>query len=93
MDDFKGWFCNLNAFPIIESIKEEFEHKFILVDVDNKNSTNQISATTERAQEAKTTSERHVKLKTGLTEKTHATHSMGTTKGLMGYDKNIKTNK
>lgn len=27
MDDFKGAFCNLGSFPIIESIKEEFEHK------------------------------------------------------------------
>ena len=27
MDDFKGAFCNLGPFPIIEAIKEEFEHK------------------------------------------------------------------
>ena len=27
MDDFMGAFCNLGPFPIIEAIKEEFEHK------------------------------------------------------------------
>lgn len=27
MDDFKGAFCNLGPFPIIEAVKEEFEHK------------------------------------------------------------------
>lgn len=31
MDDFKGWFCNLGPYPIIESVKEEFEHKLTLV--------------------------------------------------------------
>ncbi|CAF0718400.1 unnamed protein product [Brachionus calyciflorus] len=27
MDDFKDMFCNLGPFPILESVKEEFEHK------------------------------------------------------------------
>ena len=31
MDDFKGWFCNLGPYPIIESVKEEFEHKLTLI--------------------------------------------------------------
>lgn len=31
MDDFKDMFCNLGSFPIIESIKEEFEHKITLI--------------------------------------------------------------
>jgi chitinase len=33
MDDFKGAFCNLGSFPIIESIKEEFEHKVQNMDI------------------------------------------------------------
>ncbi len=36
MDDFKGLFCNLGAFPIIESIKEEFEHKLLPLNPDFK---------------------------------------------------------
>ena len=44
MDDFKGLFCNLGAFPIIESIKEEFEHKLLPLNPDfkNKNNSNSI---------------------------------------------------
>lgn len=30
MDDFKGAFCNLGPFPIIEAVKEEFEHKVFI---------------------------------------------------------------
>jgi hypothetical protein len=32
MDDFKGWFCNLGSYPIIESIKEELESKMTLIE-------------------------------------------------------------
>lgn len=92
MDDFKGWFCNLNAFPIIESIKEEFEHKFILVDVDKNNTTGQISTTTKRSLEAKTTSDRHIKVKTASTVKNRLTHTIDTTKEFMANNnKNIDT--
>ena len=36
MDDFKGWFCNLGSFPIIEAVKEEFEHKITLITEENQ---------------------------------------------------------
>ena len=90
MDDFKGWFCNLNAFPIIESIKEEFEHKFILVDVDKNNTTGQISTTT-KSQEAKTTSDRHIKIKNASTVKYRLTHTKDTAKDYIAPNKNIDT--
>lgn len=38
MDDFKDMFCNLGSFPIIESVKEEFEHKITLITDDLKKS-------------------------------------------------------
>lgn len=31
MDDFKGLFCNLGSYPIIEAVKEQFEHKITLI--------------------------------------------------------------
>lgn len=37
MDDFKGLFCNLGPFPIIEAVKEEFEHKVTLIDQESEN--------------------------------------------------------
>lgn len=41
MDDFKGAFCNLGPFPIIEAVKEEFEHKvFKLIYLKSKNKIN-----------------------------------------------------
>jgi hypothetical protein len=93
MDDFKGWFCNLNAFPIIESIKEEFEHKFVLVDVDKNSTTHHIRETTKRIHELKTASDRPFKLKTGSTDKTHMTNIKDKPKDLMGINENGQESK
>ena len=59
MDDFKGWFCNLGPFPIIESIKEEFEHKFVLIDMVKNNTTYQTKPVTKQtAPDTKVTNNR-----------------------------------
>ena len=47
MDDFKDLFCNLGTFPIIESVKEEFEHKITLITDDLQKAQPTVAMSTE----------------------------------------------